>query len=132
MSELTVPSSSRKRNSRRRTIDSSVLQIMLGLVVDVTVVQHRLGRDTPDVQTSTPQCSSLFDTDGLVSELSGFDGGDISTRSSSDDGDVVGFSSGRESSTVSGESRKSYSGSGEDGRGRSDEVGSLSRKVECT
>lgn len=54
---------------------------MLGLVVDVRVVQHGLGRDTSDVQAGTPEGSSLFDADGLVTELSGLDGGDVSSGS---------------------------------------------------
>jgi hypothetical protein len=50
-------------------------------VVDVRVVQHGLGRDTSHVQAGTPEGSSLFDADGLVTELSGLDGGDVSSGS---------------------------------------------------
>jgi hypothetical protein len=66
---------------KTRTINSSVGQVVLCLVVDVRVVQHRLGGDASDVETGTAESTSLLDTDGLETELGSLDGSDVSTRS---------------------------------------------------
>lgn len=47
-------------------LDPALLDVVQGLVVDVRVVEHRLGRDAPHVQAGTPERASLFDARDLV------------------------------------------------------------------
>jgi len=80
-----------------RTIDTPVLEVMLGLVVEVGVVQHSLGGDASNVQTCSSEGSSLLNTGGLENtsnpgspanfgeadletELGSLNGGHVSTR----------------------------------------------------
>lgn len=47
-------------------LDTTALEAVLGLVVDVRVVQHGLGGDAADVQTGTTQGATLLDTGSLI------------------------------------------------------------------
>lgn len=47
------------------TINTTRLELMSSLVVDVGVVQHSLGGDTTDVQAGTTKRTALFDTSNL-------------------------------------------------------------------
>src|SRR2546427_5119382 len=51
-------------------------------------VQHRLGRDAPDVEAGTPQIL-LLDNGDFCAELCGADCGDIATRTCTDHCDII-------------------------------------------
>jgi len=52
-------------------------------------IKESLGWDTSNVEAGSSERSSTFDTDGLESELSSLDGGNIASGSTSDNGDIV-------------------------------------------
>lgn len=91
---------------------------MLGLVVEVRVVQHGLGRDATDVEAGTSESATLLDTGGLETELSGLDGGDVATRTTADDDDIVWVS-------TSGEATALNTGEGRDDAGECRSLESL-------
>lgn len=48
-----------------------------------------LGGNTTDVKASTAEGSTFLDAGGFETELSSFDGGDVTTGAAADDDDVV-------------------------------------------
>lgn len=52
---------------RSLAIDTARLEVVLGLVVDVGVVQHGLGGNASDVQAGTAESAALLNTGSLVS-----------------------------------------------------------------
>lgn len=50
---------------RSLAIDTAGLEVVLGLVVDVGVVQHGLGGNASDVQAGTAESAALLNTGSL-------------------------------------------------------------------
>lgn len=99
-------------------VDTAVLEVMLGLVVEVRVVQHGLGRDASDVEAGTSESATLLNTGGLETELGSLDGSDVATGATADDDDIVWVS-------ASGETTALDTGEGGNDAGKSRSLESL-------
>lgn len=62
---------------------------MQDLVVELRVVEKRFRGNAADVETCSAKCSTLFYAGDLQSFLSGLDGSDISSNSTSNDDQVL-------------------------------------------
>jgi hypothetical protein len=61
-------------------------------------MQQRLRRDASNIETGTTKSATLFDASSFETKLSGFNGGDVTARTTTDDNDVVFIRSGSETS----------------------------------
>ena len=92
--------------------DNAVIgKVLLHIVVVMAGLQQRLRRDAPDVEAGSAEGAAHLDAGGGKPELGGLDGGDVSTRSASDDDHVVLLRSG-------GRGGEGAGGAGEEGGGR--------------
>lgn len=58
-------------------LDAHLAEVVVQFVILVGDVEQGLGGDTADVEAGSSQASSLLDTDSVESQLSCFDGSDI-------------------------------------------------------
>ena len=66
---------------------------MFSFMVHVGRMKESLGRDAANVEAGATKRATLLDASSLETKLSGFDGGNITTRAATDDNDVVVFRS---------------------------------------
>ena len=55
-------------------VDAEGLEIVVGFVVLVRYVEESFGGNAPNIETGSAEGASLFDADGVESELCSFDG----------------------------------------------------------
>jgi hypothetical protein len=70
-------------------VNSAVLGIVLNLMVQVGVIEKSFRWDAANVQASSTECSTLFNTCHLEPFLAGLDGSDISSDTATDDDQVL-------------------------------------------
>merc|ERR1719201_208918 len=69
--------------------DAALLHVVHGLVVEVGVVQQRLGGDAAHVEAGAAQPAALLDAHSLEAELRGLDRADVSAGAAANDRQVV-------------------------------------------
>ena len=69
-------------------LDAARFEVLVRHVVEVRVLQERLGRNAADVQASAAERLALFDADGLEAKLRGLDGSDVAAWTAADDGQI--------------------------------------------
>ena len=95
-----------------RTADAALGELVERLVVQVRVVEQRLGRDAADVEAGAAERAARLDAGRLEAELRGLDRGHVATGSAADNDDIKLLGGRRE------EARARERGDGARGAGR--------------